>query len=68
MEIGVGVKMKSRGTLVNDEKVKFSGARKSVRWKKKAGGPCDIWKLLKNYHFLLFPILSSLSIDKEMYS
>ena len=38
MEMGVGVKMESRGKLGNDETVKFVGPRKNVRWREKTCG------------------------------
>ena len=37
-----GVKIESRGKLGDDEKVKFVGPRKSVRWREKTCGPRDI--------------------------
>ena len=43
-----GVKMESRGKLGNDEKVKFVGPSKNVRWREKACGSRDICKLHKN--------------------
>ena len=33
------INMESRGKLGNDEKVKFVGPRKSVRWREKVCGP-----------------------------
>ena len=53
MEMVVGVKMESRGKLGNDEKVKFVGTVKSVRWREKTCGSQDICKLL-----LYFPIFT----------
>ena len=41
------VKMKSRGKLSNDGKVKFVEPRKSVRWREEVCGPQDICKLHK---------------------
>ena len=35
---GNGIKMESRGKLGNDEKVKFVGPKKSVRWREKICG------------------------------
>ena len=53
-----GVKMESRGKLGNDEKVKFVGPMKRVRWKEKTCGPV----MYVNYNFqfsLSFPSFNS---------
>ena len=47
------VKMESGGKLGNDEKIKFVGPRKSVRWREKTCGSRDICKLHKNLNFLI---------------
>ena len=52
-----GVKIESRGKLGNDEKVKFVGTMKTVRWGEKTCGSQDICKCSK------CPPLSSLSIS-----
>ena len=51
------VKMKSRDKLSNDEKIKFVGSKKNVRWREKTCGYPDICKLHKNSYFPLFLIL-----------
>ena len=40
-----GVKMESRGKLSNDGIIKYVGPTKNVRWREKACGSRDIWKL-----------------------
>ena len=43
------VKMEIRVKLGNDEKVKFVGPRKNVRWREKTCGSRDICKLQKTH-------------------
>ena len=42
---GCRVQMESRGKLGNDEKVKFVGPKKRVRWREKTCGPREVCKL-----------------------
>ena len=53
--------MESRDKLGNDEKVKFVGPMKSVRWREKLVSP----RIYINYHST-FPILQSVWLPREM--
>ena len=59
------VKMESRGKLGNDEKVKFVGPSKNVRWREKACVSRDICKLHKNHYFPHFLILYHFTLSTK---
>ena len=46
--------MESRGKLGNDEKVKFVGPRKNVRWREKICGPRIYVNYTKTFSFYGF--------------
>ena len=54
MKMSVGVKMKNRGKLGKDEKLKYVGPKKSVILREKASGPRYIDDYITFYH-LHFP-------------